>query len=429
MITITTEFLDSHWEVLSETSILPIQLSVWDNGDAYTQYDIGVLPNRKVALGAVVMGDVQVSDFSIVIQLHKCINEEQNAMYSSPDGDQYQVIAEQVEDGSNQSIPVCIENIASTLASRRRGLIETDELKDSSVLILGLGTGGIIVALELAKAGVGKFVLVDPGRLEIGNISRHSAGISFAGRKKVAAARDLLLENNPFAEVEIHSIQADEQTEELLRNLIQQCDLVICATDNRPSKLFVNKLSVDANKCVLFAGARRRAYGGEVLRVRPGESACYHCYVLIKPDEEADREISSQEDADSIAYSDKPVAIEPGLSIDVTPIAIMVAKLALHELLTGKESTRHMLLAQDFKANLYSWGNRPEPNTEYASCPPLSDSIDEITILRWYGIYLDKESGCPTCGDFETAMREQYGIDGGLGSLPLKPDISNQEDK
>ena len=89
MITITAEFLDSNWEVLRETSILPTQFSVWDDGDAYTQDNIGVLPSRKVALGAIVMGDVSVSDFSIVIRLHKYIGGGKNAIYSSPDGVQY----------------------------------------------------------------------------------------------------------------------------------------------------------------------------------------------------------------------------------------------------------------------------------------------------------------------------------------------------
>ena len=34
-----------------------------------------------------------------------------------------------------------------------------------------------------------------------------------------------------------------------------------------------------------------------------------------------------------IAYSDRPVAVEPGLSLDVLPIANLLAKLALLELL------------------------------------------------------------------------------------------------
>jgi len=127
------------------------------------------------------------------------------------------------------------------------------------------------------------------------------------------------------------------------------------------------------------------------------------------PDREADQEISSEEDAAAIAYSDKPVPIEPGLAMDVAPIGTMVSKLALQELITGKESTLH-ILDKDFEANWYFWINRPEPNTDYASFPPLSASSSEMTILRWYGVYLEKDQGCPTCGDFGRALREQYGL-------------------
>jgi len=144
---------------------------------------------------------------------------------------------------------------------------------------------------------------------------------------------------------------------------------------------------------------------------------------MVMPEKEADHEISSQENANAIAYSDRPVAVEPGLSMDVAPIAIMIAKLALQELIIGKETTLHML-DEDFDAGLYRWGNRPEPNTDYATCPPLSKSNDEITILRWYGVYLDKDPGCPTCGDFEKAIREKYGIDPGMAPLPTQSENS-----
>jgi hypothetical protein len=137
------------------------------------------------------------------------------------------------------------------------------------------------------------------------------------------------------------------------------------------------------------------------------------------PEREADREISSQENADSIAYSDMPVLIEPGLSMDVAPIAIMVSKLALQELIVGKESSLHML-DKDFEAGWYFWVNRPEPDTDYSSLPPLCESSNDITILRWYGVHLEKDAGCPTCGEFEKAIREKYGLEPGTGSLPTQ---------
>jgi len=75
--------------------------------------------------------------------------------------------------------------------------------------------------------------LVDSDRLEIGNVSRHQAGISFAGRSKVLAARDLILEKNPRATIETFTIRADTASQEILTSLVQKTDLTINATDNR----------------------------------------------------------------------------------------------------------------------------------------------------------------------------------------------------
>ena len=417
MITITTEFLDKNWRNLVYNRMMPVSLSEWDEGDAYTEISIGMLPSQKIVFGSIVFGEDQTSGSQIIVRLHKMSDEQAPYVYLSPDGGHYVVTAEKIINGSKENVEIKIVSISKDLASRRQGIIETDLLKNTSLLIIGLGTGGIHIVLELAKAGVGKFILLDPDRLEVGNISRHHAGISFIGRKKILAARDLILEKNPEAIIEVHPFKADDDHKKQLSVLIESADLTICATDNRQSKLLINALCVGANKAVILGGAFRRAYGGQVFRVLPGESACYHCFVLAYPDKESDQEISSEGDAQEIAYSDRPVSVEPGLSMDVVPIALMVCKLAVQELIKGKQSTLHVL-DQDFGACWYLWINRPEPKTEYASLPPLSDSIDERTILRWYGVHFDKDEGCPTCGNFERALREKYNLDVGAISPP-----------
>ncbi len=409
MITITAEYLSKNWSILQTNSILPTPLSEWDNGDAYTLASLGQFRSSKIVLAAVVLGDKRVNDFPIVIRLSEQNEGPTSDCYRSPSGALYKATAELTAEEKLKTIPITIANLTKDLSSQRQGLIETDLLKDSTAFIVGLGTGGIQIALDLAKAGVGKFKLMDPDRLKVGNISRHYAGISAVGRKKVAAARDFLLEKNPMIEVEIYPLSAAPEQRETLKSLIERSSIVICATDNRQSKLLINELCVGLRKSVIFGGAFLRAYGGQVFRVLPGESPCYHCFVLAMPDKEADREISSQREAEAVAYSDMPVAIEPGLSIDVAPIANMVSKLALMELLKGKESTLHML-DRDFTAPWYFWVNRPEPKTEYATIEPLSDSSDGLTILRWYGVHLEKDLACPTCGDFEGALRKQYGL-------------------
>ena len=115
------------------------------------------------------------------------------------------------------------------------------------------------------------------------------------------------------------------------------------------------------SRCVaVYGGAYRRAYGGQILRVRPRQSPCHQCFVAMMPDAASDLEVSSTSDADDIAYSDRPVAVEPGLSLDVLPIANMLTKLALLELLADKP-TSLSILNRDYAAPWYRWLNRPEP--------------------------------------------------------------------
>jgi hypothetical protein len=78
------------------------------------------------------------------------------------------------------------------------------------------------------------------------------------------------------------------------------------------------------------------------------------------------------------------------------------------------------MLQRDFEAPWYLWLNRPEPGTQYATLPPLSDSSDEMTIQRWYGVYLDRDENCPACGNFLSAKAGEYGIDLASLTLPSK---------
>ena len=419
MITIPSEYLDNHWAEIISNSIHSITLSEWDDGDAYTLSSVGQFPSTKQVSAAIIIGNAEVPGVPIVIHLNKTSPTNKTDTYMAPDGSSYVSTAQHIiTPGNIRSIKVAIVDIVKALNLRRKGFLESDLLKDSIVTIIGLGTGGIQAALDLAKSGVGNFHLIDSDRLDIGNVSRHQAGISCVGRKKVFAARDLIIEKNLKANVTTYPILACEENKEILVPIIEKSDLIVCATDSRQSKLLINSLCVTAKKPAIYGGAFRRAYGGNVLRVH--ESACYHCFVLAMSEKETDQEVSSEENANEIAYSDMPVSIEPGLSIDVAPIATMVSKLALQELIVNKESTLHVL-DKDFEANWYFWINRPEPKTEYASLVPLSESYNEMTILRWYAVTLDKDPDCPTCGNFNKSLTDKYGLNLKEISVPIAP--------
>ena len=67
-----------------------------------------------------------------------------------------------------------------------------------------------------------------------------------------------------------------------------------------------------------------------------GKSLCFQCFINSLPKQERDTEMTSIERAEGLAYTDKPVPIEPGLSTDIAPINQMVVKLAIQELLRGR---------------------------------------------------------------------------------------------
>lgn len=293
--------------------------------------------------------------------------------------------------------PVEILPVREEIFSRIDGILETDVLSGKKVFIAGLGSGGSAIGIELAKSGVMHFYLMDHDRIEVGNLLRHEAGVSDVARYKTKVMAERIHEKNPYAKVKTWQDKVCPENMELVWEIVREVDIVICATDNRPSKLILNRLSVEGKKPCLFPGAFRRAYGGQILFVRPQVSPCYQCFVMHLPDLDEDQEVSNQEQADVLSYTDRPVPIEPGLSTDIAPVSLMVTKLVIQELLKGTETTLASLY-DDLVAPLFIWLNRRESGTQYEKLKPLEFNISGIHILRWYGIAMERHPKCPVCG-------------------------------
>jgi molybdopterin/thiamine biosynthesis adenylyltransferase len=229
------------------------------------------------------------------------------------------------------------------------------------------------------------------------------------GRYKTRYVAEVIRQQNPNANVHTYECRICRENEELLRGVIRQVELVISAVDDHRAIVLLNKICVDENKPLIIAGAFRRAYGGQVLVVRPKISPCYECFRRGLPEKALDHEISSAEQAQQIAYSDRPVPVEPGLSSDILPISTMVVKLALMVLLKTRPTTLRSL-EEDLVAPWFLWLNRREIETEYEKLLPLGCHQNGMHILRWYGINLRRRPDCPCCGDFVGAACTEAGI-------------------
>jgi len=291
------------------------------------------------------------------------------------------------------------------LFSRFGGILETDAVADKTVFVIGVGSFGSEVAVSLAKSGVTSFVLMDDDRLEVGNIMRHCAGLSQVGRFKTKAVRDAIIDKNPLAKVTTVEKRVEPQTMDLLGELVAESWVVICVSDNRESRLLVNRKCIEQRKVCFFSGAYRRAYGGQILRVRPYEGPCYQCFLMSLPAQASNEEVSSVRQAQAISYSDRIVPVEPGLANDIAPMNQMLSKLVIQELLKDKETTLRSL-DEDLSAPMYMWFNRREVGTEQQQWGPLEFDVDGFHVLRWYGAPLPMNPSCPVCGDFMTTFAE-----------------------
>jgi len=149
------------------------------------------------------------------------------------------------------------------------------KLKQSRVLIAGLGGLGSPVSLYLAAAGVGEIHLCDFDRIELSNLARQLLYDSEAiGQHKVEAAAKRLSRLNPH--IKLHRQQVRLERENLL-GLVEKVDLVLDCTDNFAVREAINQACVTARK-PLISGAAIGLNGQLALfDLRKAESPCYHC--------------------------------------------------------------------------------------------------------------------------------------------------------
>lgn len=123
------------------------------------------------------------------------------------------------------------------------GKEKVEKLNKSKVAIFGIGGVGSYVVEGLARAGVGKFVLIDKDKVDITNLNRQIiATHKTIGKAKVEVSKERILEINPNAEVEIHEEFFLPESEGILDETV---DYIVDAIDTVTAKI---ELVMRANK-------------------------------------------------------------------------------------------------------------------------------------------------------------------------------------
>lgn len=149
------------------------------------------------------------------------------------------------------------------------------KLKNSRVLIVGLGGLGSPVALYLAAAGVGELHVADFDTVDLTNLQRQIVhDTSSVGQSKVDSGLRRLEAINPEIKLVAHRSALDTDS---LADAVAAVDLVLDCCDNFGTREAVNKACVAARKPLVSGAAIRLEGQLSVFDSRQPTSPCYHC--------------------------------------------------------------------------------------------------------------------------------------------------------
>ncbi len=133
------------------------------------------------------------------------------------------------------------EEMIKTL-EERIGKELQDKLNMATVAICGLGGLGSNIALSLARAGVGKLILIDFDKVDISNVHRQQYKVSQIGSYKTDALMFNLKEIAPYVELKLHTVRI---TENNAVELLKHADVICEAFDNPEDKAMLTNVVLE----------------------------------------------------------------------------------------------------------------------------------------------------------------------------------------
>ena len=159
---------------------------------------------------------------------------------------------------------------------KRQGAEAVRKLQAATVAVCGLGGLGSNIAISLARAGVGKLILVDFDCVDVTNLHRQQYKASQVGLPKSEALLENLKEIAPYTEYETHF---EKVIAENVATLLANADVVCEAFDNAEAKaMLVNTvLETMPDKFLVAASGMAGFEGGNTIRTRKITDKFYLC--------------------------------------------------------------------------------------------------------------------------------------------------------
>jgi len=148
-----------------------------------------------------------------------------------------------------------------------------EKLKQSHVVVAGLGGLGCAASLYLTCSGVGHVTLIDCDRVELSNLNRQVLHYEedIGERKPFSVAQKLAKLNSS---IEVTPV-CKKITEHNAREVVKGANLVIDGMDNFKTRFILNKACVAEGIPFIHGGVH--GLFGEITTILPGKTPCLSC--------------------------------------------------------------------------------------------------------------------------------------------------------
>lgn len=220
--------------------------------------------------------------------------------------------------------------------SRNVGILESDIMLSKKAVLIGCGSVCSLVALELAKSGVGSFMLIDSDIMGYHNICRHQCGMLDVGRYKTEALKDRILQINPYANVVTYNDIIQRVPLDELSSFCDEDTIFIGGADNREGDLYANQLAIESHSPFMSIGCWERAYAGEIFYCLP-EGMPTYSDLMTTVAGSSGRVNQNRKFYTTEAELEK-ASFEPGISTDIDFVTVIAVKIALDLLNRNNEN-------------------------------------------------------------------------------------------
>ena len=166
---------------------------------------------------------------------------------------------------------------------KKIGISGQKKIKNSKVLIIGIGGLGCPLLTYLASSGVGKIGVVDHDKIELGNLNRQILfNSSDIGKYKVNQAKKKINKINKNIKIQLFRLKVSKKN---IKSILKNYEIICDGTDNFETRYLINDYC-KKNKKILISAAISK-FEGQLFKFNfKQKGSCFRCFMPEKPEEE-----------------------------------------------------------------------------------------------------------------------------------------------